>query len=252
MQRNWLTTAGVRLDDNSTFGSQLTYRVTTTYQYADNYPRLKATYGTGFRAPLLYELYDPNTGNPNLKPERSSSWDAGFEKDFLHGRAAFSATYFSTDYDNLIEWVLTNPTTYAGSNENVASASARGVELVASYHPSRKLDMNLNYTNTDALASNGQPLEQQPRNHYGAAINYRWTPKLSLNLNGVMVGQRWGSFVGPELPDYILVNPERSYTVATAVRAFLRVDNLLNKDYQEFTGYATARRSVNGGVSYTF
>jgi vitamin B12 transporter len=78
------TTAGLRFDDNNRFGGHLTWRVNELYALNEIGTRLKGSYGTGFKAPALYQLYDPLYGNSALKPETSSNWDAGLEQDFWH------------------------------------------------------------------------------------------------------------------------------------------------------------------------
>lgn len=72
---------------------------------------MKATYGTGFKAPTLTELYVNfpafnSVANPNLAPETSTGFDVGFEQPLLHDQVAFGATYFHNDITNLIVGTL--------------------------------------------------------------------------------------------------------------------------------------------------
>ena len=50
------------------------FRISSAYELSKN-ANLKGSYGTGFRSPSLYELYDSSNGNADLKPEKSSNFD---------------------------------------------------------------------------------------------------------------------------------------------------------------------------------
>ena len=87
----WITTIGARYDNHDKFGSKWTYRLTTAYIIDKTGTKLKATYGTGFKAPTLYQLYS-NFGDENLKAEESIGWDAGVEQSFFNNRVLFVST----------------------------------------------------------------------------------------------------------------------------------------------------------------
>ena len=83
-------TVGVRLDHHSRAGTALTYRLAPAYFLAATQTKFKATLGTGFKSPSLYQLFAPGTfwgpiGNERLKPEESRGWDAGIDQYFLKG-----------------------------------------------------------------------------------------------------------------------------------------------------------------------
>ncbi|MBT5876165.1 MAG: TonB-dependent receptor, partial [Candidatus Latescibacteria bacterium] len=96
-------TAGARLDDHSIYGNQGTYRVAPAVFVAKTGTRLKGSYGTGFKAPSLFQLYS-SFGNPTLQPGESKGWDAGIEQYGWHERVGFGATYFRNDFTNLIDF----------------------------------------------------------------------------------------------------------------------------------------------------
>ena len=72
-------TASVRQDEHSLYGGHTTWRATGSYNF-DTGTRLHSSIGTGYRAPSLYELYDPTYGNADLHPETSLSFDFGVEQ----------------------------------------------------------------------------------------------------------------------------------------------------------------------------
>lgn len=89
-------TGGVRVDDHQTFGAETTYKAALAYLIPNTGTKFKGTWGTGFKAPSLYQLYAPEIpaygflgGNPHLQPEESESFDAGIEQNFWDGGIFF-------------------------------------------------------------------------------------------------------------------------------------------------------------------
>ena len=134
-------TGGIRYDGNSVFEDKATARVAASYLVKATDTRLKASWGQGFRAPTFNELFFPAFppcgpfGNPNLKPEESDGWDAGVEQHLWDRRVRLAATYFRTDYENLIQSTLTDPVNFCFQAQNVGEARSEGVEVEASVTP---------------------------------------------------------------------------------------------------------------------
>ena len=95
-------TAGIRQDEYNVFGSATTYRVTGGYLHKETGTKLRGSYGTGFRAPTINQLYFPDFGNPNLKPEKSKGLDVALDQSLFNDRVLLSVGYFWTRYQNLI------------------------------------------------------------------------------------------------------------------------------------------------------
>ena len=103
--KRFFLVSNIRYDDNESFGPRTTWRLAPVFIVPGTETKLKATYGTGFKAPTLTELYvnNPAIGqiaNPNLMPETSIGYDFGFEQALLNGRVSFGATYF---HNNITE-----------------------------------------------------------------------------------------------------------------------------------------------------
>ena len=96
------TALGLRWDDHEEMGDEVTFRVAPSYLFAESGTRLKGSYGTGFKAPSLFELYDSFYGNRNLKPESSRGVDVGVEQSLLAGKLALGTTIFRNDIKDLI------------------------------------------------------------------------------------------------------------------------------------------------------
>lgn len=132
-----LVIPSIRYDHNSSFGGEVTPKIGATYFISDN-SRIKANWGKGFKASTISELYmvmeramGPMTvrveGNPDLKPEKSTSWDISFEaeKDNNFGKL----TYFNNDVKNLITTKQTGNSYFEQGYVNVDEAEIDGVEM---------------------------------------------------------------------------------------------------------------------------
>ena len=96
-----LVTGGFRVDGNSQFGEEVSPSWSVAIPITKISTTLRGSYSEGFRAPAFNELYYPDYGNPNLKPEISSEYDGGFTTNFGE-RASLTTTYFSRRVHNLI------------------------------------------------------------------------------------------------------------------------------------------------------
>lgn len=249
----WLATAGVRVDDHESFGTKATYRLTSTYALSPGGTRVKATYATGFKAPSLYQLYDPLFGNAKLKPETSETYDVGVEQTVLAGRGIVGATYFHNNFKDLIDWSTAVVPT--GAYLNVSSASTHGVEVIASYKAAAKWKVDIGYTWTHTENAAGKPLARRPGTLYTGSVNYQATSKLNIDLTGQYVGDRIDTAPFPSsvlMPNYALFNLAGTYVISPEYRAFLRVDNLFDKKYEDVYSYATPRRGLYGGLTVRF
>ena len=101
----FFATAGVRHDSFNTFGDAATYRVTGGYLVKETNTKIRSSYATGFRAPTVNELFWPDFGNPDLKPEQSQSFDVGIDQALFADRVTISGGYFWNRYRDLIQTI---------------------------------------------------------------------------------------------------------------------------------------------------
>ncbi len=252
----WFTTLGVRLDDHSRFGTEATYRFTTSYMVKQTATRFKGSFGTGFKAPSLYQLYEPTYGNRSLNPEKSDGWDIGVEQALLDGRVELGATWFSNDFEALIEFDSS-----ASRYKNTARAESYGVELSTTVRPTDDLTLRAGYTWTKTKdKSTGLELLRRPENKLSFDANYRFLEKGNVNLELAYVGKRQDTRFDPvtyastrvELGGYLLANLAASYDVSRWLQVFARVENLLDRRYEEVWGYGTPGIGGYGGVRVSF
>ena len=244
----------LRLDDNDRFGSQPTFRVAPAFLIPETDTKLKGSVGTAFNPPTLVQLFQsfPDFGffaNPNLQPETSLGFDAGFEQGMFAKRVQFGATYFHNDIDNLINFDDTGTTLV-----NVGKATTYGVESFLAYQPWERLRLRGDYTVTIAKDDIiDEELVRRPK--HKATLNAAWqaTQAATLSATLLYVGpwrdvSRAGTTSGLMANGYATVNLAGAYDLGHGVTAFGRIDNLLNRRYQDPLGFQRPGIGVFAGV----
>lgn len=262
LQSNWtdrfFTVANIRYDDDESFGGHTTYRLAPVFIVPGTETKLKASYGTGFKAPTLSERFSDSRpafnffGNPNLKPEESRGWDAGFEQPLLNNKLQFGATYFHNDIDNLI---LTNAA--RTSYTNIGRATTKGVESFAALEVTPEFKVRADYTFTLAKDETArQELLRRPR--HKASVTASWTPieKLSLSATLIYVGDRVDgnrdfSISRMRAPGAGFVNIAAEYKATEKLTVFGRIDNLFDKRYENPVGFLVPGLSAFAGLRAT-
>lgn len=245
--------SNIRHDEHETFGGINTYRIAPAVLLPVLGTKLKASYGTGFKAPSLFQLYSPQYGNTGLQPEESTGWDAGFEQPVFNDRVRFGATYFHNDLTNLIEYKQTG--IYTGQYYNVAQAETEGVEAFVDWRVYSRLNLRGDYTYTKAINSTtGEDLLRRPRNK--ASVTAKWTPTdpLTVSATVLYVGSWYDTYDRNEyagytqVSGYTVVNLAAEYKYEENLVFFGRIDNLFDKQYEVPWGYQRTGIGVFGGV----
>ena len=252
-------TGGLRHDDFDTFGSATTGRATAAILAAGKSLKLRASYGTGFNAPSFLDLYGVDeasgyVGNPKLQPERSDGWDMGADFYVPGNQGTLSATWFQTDYRNLIvdNFYVTPATT-----ENVGKARTRGIELSLKTVLAGVIQTKLSYTRLEADDITDQtPLLRRPRYLAGADL---WTDLgrgFSLGAGAGWTGTRadvdpltYGTIYDPS---YAVARVYAAWKFNAHLTIRVRVENALDKAYQPVAGYPALGRGVFGGATWAF
>ena len=147
-------TGGLRNDDFDTFGRATTGRATAAWLVATRAVKLRASYGTAFRAPSFLDLYGQSAfyvGNPALQPEKARGWDAGADWYLANQRGTLSGTWFETDFTHLIA-----STANFRSVENIQRARTRGVELAAQTTLPGAVEVRASYTSAASSTAEWQ------------------------------------------------------------------------------------------------
>ncbi|MCG8565195.1 MAG: TonB-dependent receptor [Desulfobacterales bacterium] len=253
---SWDVVAGVRYDDHDRFGGKATWRLAPAYTIQGTGTTLKASYGTGFRAPSLYELYSPTNGKSDLKPEKSKGWDAGIEQSLLSDTVTVGVTYFDMRYTDRIgyDFLLSK------YNQLEGETLSHGVETFVRWMARHDLEFGLTYTYNDTKDPNGEKLTRRPENKFHLNSRYRPVEALQLNLDLFWVGVREAISSAKDvngnavdvLEKYTLVNFSAGYDLTENIQIYGRLDNLLDEDYEEAWSYATAGRSAYAGIKVSY
>lgn len=246
--------ANVRQDSNDLFGGRMTYRIAPAVIVPVTETKLKASYGTGFKAPSLSQLFrDYPTfnffANPNLQPEDSRGYDAGFEQPLFNDRVRFGSTYFRNDITNLIDYNATFT-----SLVNVNAATTEGTETFVAAQITERFGIRADYTFIRAVnAATGMQLLRRPKEKWSATAT--WLPLDALTLSATLVRvndwldvTRDGMASGITAPGYTLVNLRGDYALNDQIKVFGRIDNLLDFRYQNPTGFLAPGLAVFGGI----
>jgi vitamin B12 transporter len=257
-------TAGGRYDHHDVYGGHGTGQLAAAWLLADHQTILRASFGQGFKAPSLYQLYS-NYGNQALRPETANSWDAGIERHALSDRLVVSATYFertSRDLINFFDCTTPSPlcaTEPFGYYANIERSQTHGVEVVGTLKATNQLSFTGNYTFTDALdASPGSPtygnqLPRRPQNAANATATYIWPFRLSTTLALRYSGPSYDDAANQiPLGGYVLLDFRASLRVSERAELYGRVENLTDRHYETAYQYGTLGRSAYIGARVTF
>ena len=245
------TNLGLRYDDHKEFGSKTTWRVAPSYTFNQTGTRIRATLGTGFKAPSLYQLYDSYSGNPNLRPEKSMGYDIGIEQTILQGLVVFDISWFRNDISNYIDWMSTGG--WDGEYRNAGDIRTQGVETTIDIYPIDQLSLQLAYTYTDTKnKDDNSRLPRRPLHKGHAQVSIHPIDSLEVNGSLLYVGKRDDGFLDKKLKAYTLVNLAASYQATHHLKIFGRIDNLFDKYYEEVAGYSTPGLSAYAGIKLSF
>lgn len=250
-------TGGVRHDDHSQFGGATTFGANANYSPNGGATNVRLSYGEGFKAPSLYQLYDTFSGNRALTPERSKSYDIGFDQRLDGGRAVLSVTAFQRDTRNQINYDVSLPP--FGGYANLDRTRAKGVEASIALKPVDALTVTGSYSYVDARdrsagsATYGNRLARRAANAISVSADYVWPFGLSTGATVTMVGDSFDNAANTRrLDGYALAGVRASFPVGEHLEVYGRVDNLTDENYQTAYGYGTYGRAAYGGVRVRF
>jgi vitamin B12 transporter len=256
--KSFFNSASVRYDDNDRFGGKATFRLAPTYLIEESGTKLKASIGSGFKAPTLDQLFQSFPSfdffaNPNLRPESSLGWDAGLEQALAAQTVRFGVTYFH----NIIKNLITDNADFT-SYTNVGRAVTDGVESFVAYQVLPTLGLRLDYTYTQASDEIlHEELLRRPK--HKADLNLGWQPTQRLSLNTTVLGtSSWidgnRDFTVARLtaPGFVTVNLAGSFDLTQHFAAFARIDNLFNHHYENPIGFLQPTLGAYAGIKTKF
>ncbi len=241
--------SGVRTDDHSKFGTHTTYKLGVACLIDKFSLKLKANYGTGFKAPNMFQLYDPKYGNPHLDPEESESWDVGFLWHFFDKKVIVEGTYFHNHFKDLISF---DYTTWKYTNIN--TAKSYGVEATLKVYPTDDLGFRLNYTYTDGkeeVKGEEKGLSIVPKHEVNCNLFYSLRD-FFINLDLYYIGKRLAYDHKHVMGGYMRLDVSASYIFLKHFNIFAKVENLFDRKYEAAYGYPAPKLSAWAGLKASF
>ncbi|GAC15417.1 TonB-dependent receptor plug domain-containing protein [Aliiglaciecola lipolytica] len=239
---------GFRIDDNDTFGKHNSVRVgaakVVTLDVAD--VKFKTSYGTGFRAPSLYEqsyndgpfAYGEASGL-QLNEENSEGLDIGFELNNRQGLNA-EVVFFKQTIENEIVFDLVG---FQGYLQTAGESESKGVEANIEQVYSSGFTIWANYTYNQTEDNAGEVRLRRPKNKFNFGLRQSW---LNDTLNAELTYRNVRNAVdiaGTELDDYQVTHLSAHWQLAEYISFKAGVNNLFNENYQEVSGFNTAGRN---------
>ncbi|GJQ58480.1 MAG: TonB-dependent receptor [Candidatus Scalindua sp. AMX11] len=252
--------AGVRVDDNNTYGKDVNPKFSIAYHLKETNTKFKANYGKGFRGPTLNELFFPNFGNPTLDPEESESYDFGFEQYLFEDRLFFGVTYFNNRYSNLIQAVDTGGFVFRA--QNIGMVRTEGVEAEVLINPFEGLTMRGTFTRLHTRDELKKELIRQPSKQGSVTINYHFLDKFNLNIDNTIVGasregRNGGGIKPPGRPvirtndGYFKLDVAFTYQHSRHFQLYSRIENIANQKFDEVLGFRAPGARFFLGVKLT-
>ncbi len=244
---------GWRNDDPDDFGSDRNWQAAAAYAVGESGVRLRASYGTAFKAPTLSDRfsYFPDfnfRGNPGLEPESSRGREFGVEQTLSIGGA--DAGWGLTHFDNRIRDLI-GASADGTTLQNIASAHIEGVESFAFLEIAGGVSVRLDYTVMRAYDGDHQRLRRRPLSQAGLAahwVNPAWSVAAKLDYVGPQHDLRRDDFSRVTRGGYALAHISARRRINEAFALFARVNNVFDKDYEPVDGYAGRGFEFHAGV----
>ena len=266
---------GGRLENNERFGNHRSWQAGATWTPTGS-PNtlLKAAIGTAIKEPTFYEHFATGfaRGNPDLRPELSTSWELGVEQSLFRNNFQLSATYFNQQFKDIIQYISLRQNPLDPSFLNVASAESKGLELEAemviqafrigtswTLLQTRVTDSGFD-VGGGATFVDGQPLLRRPNQSFSSWIT-RTGDKADISAHFSRIGERTDRDFSTYPATRIIMPIHKLLSIESAWRAMvnnngqaavtfrIKGENLLDQNYQEIFGFQAPGRNLTIGAT---
>ncbi len=251
--KDWNVNFGARWDDYSNFGGESTQSAGVSYKINES-AKLRVNYAKGFRAPTFNDLYWPfdgfTEGNPGLRPEKSWSWEGGFDIEYPN-KFEISATYFTNKLKDLINWAPGDD--FVWRPTNVGAAKIDGIELKTVVPLAGCLKADFGYTHLYPLdIETDRYLIYRAKHKLDSGLTYEYE-RLNVRFYGQLLGRRYTNVTNTGfLKQDVVCYLDASYKANNNLTAFLSIDNIFNRKYQRIQDYPMPGFAINGGIKVDF
>jgi vitamin B12 transporter len=247
----------LRHDWNDPFEDVLTWRFALSQRFPSTASRLHASIGKGITDPDHTEILGFPAffilPNPGLKPESSIGWDVGLEQSFWNSRLITDVTYFSTDFTDKIA------ASFVGFNtlyvNQPGTSHRKGVEVAATWNVTDRFQLIASYTYTHARSAFDVAELRRPA-HSGSveatlrSADGRGRATIGADYNDTRTDTRFAfpaNFV-TRIPAATIAWATLSYDITDKATAFVRVENLLDHEYEEIFSFRSQPFAAYAGL----
>jgi len=249
---------GGRYNHHSKYGDNFTYTINPSVILFD---RLKifGTAASAFKTPTLYQLFS-QYGNINLKPETTTSYEAGFDWQIIKNALSFNTVFYRNNTNSVIYFFTETTSPFASLYKNGEFQKDRGYESEIKYNADKlTATAYIAYvtgTLTDATGITTNNLFRRPQHTAGANVYYQFCKGFSAGLNYKYTGDRtdenFNTFPTTivTLKHYNLVDSHLQYEVNKHIGLFADLKNIFDAKYTDWLGYNTRGFNFMAGIRY--
>ena len=246
---NFYIDLSYRQNFHDLYGKSNTYRLASSYIINTSGYRIHSSFGTGYRAPTLDEIYG-TYGSLDIKEENSRSRDLGIEFQSKNKKVRTDITFFSTQIDNLIGFGPAPGYLY----QNQGSAKTNGIEFFINYIFRKNLEINTTY-NFLTTNNNGKSLSRRRKHSGRTSIKWvidRYPEFTSYSSIEYHSKARDDAFTGAKLSGYALIHSNLTYVIDSKTTIHLKVENFLDQKYHLADTAGTYGRTISLGMNLLF
>ncbi|PID48415.1 MAG: TonB-dependent vitamin B12 receptor [Proteobacteria bacterium] len=220
----------LRRDDNEQFGNKTTGAIALAHDWGRDL-QARLSYGTAFKAPTFNDLYYPNSGNPELSPEKSRNIELGFSGQFGE-QGNWGINAFQNNIDDLIEWQDTGNGVWKPMN--VSAVRIRGLELLMNTQVAAwqvAANATLQKPQVSSGSNDGKRLIYRPEKLLNLTVDRdfgRWSVGATVHAEGNRATDVGNTHY---LGGFATLDMRAAYALNRSVSLGLKVNNILDKDY---------------------
>lgn len=246
-----------RWHHHTAFKHHYSTKAKTDYTIAPTQTTLIASYGTGIRAPSLYQLYSTQGGNSSLNPEKSKGFDLGFEQIILKNHSRMGVTYFEQNFNDLITAVPISleQSRYMNTEKATTYGTESFIETKLGARDTAPVTMRIEHTYLHAKDTlKNTQLLRRPMHKITTHLVWQVTEPLVLGAGVIHYGKRSDrnaiTFDRVYRKGPTILRVWSSYRLNKKTEFFGRIENAGNSHYEYPEGFMAPGIALYGGVKF--
>lgn len=236
--------ASLRWDENQAFGDSVTGNFGWRFNW-DYGLSAFASFGNAFKAPTFNQLYFPGFGNPGLRPEKSTNFEAGFTGH--HDWANWELRAYHTNIEDLIVFSGTPFTA-----RNIGKAQIDGIEAEIAtqiFGWNNKLSMSL-MTPKDRQTNLRLPRRVTETLSYDVSRSFG---DFDIGASVLAQGERFDNSTNTvRLGSFMTADLRTAYRIDKNWMLSAKLNNMFDKHYQTVNTYNSFGRNFYFSIHYNY